>query len=63
MGAIRIKNALNRSETAGEKKMLERLIDTESQKIVLKPGHEYFSSSHADVLSNRLLRKTKVLTY
>lgn len=58
---MRIKNALARanSNVLKEGKMLEQLVDTKKQKVVLKPDHEYFSSSHTDVFQNRLLDKAK----
>ncbi|TNV88166.1 hypothetical protein FGO68_gene13672 [Halteria grandinella] len=37
-----------------EKSKLDQIMDAQKQKIVLNPNHEYFSSSHLDVMQGRL---------
>lgn len=46
-----------------EKRKLDGIINAEKQKIVLNPNHEYFSSSHLDVMANRLNAVKRLSAY
>jgi hypothetical protein len=44
-----------------EKNILEKIINKDRQKVIIKSDHEYFSNSTPDVFENRLIDKMKTV--
>lgn len=60
---VRIRAVLNDHLRPKEKdrNILEKIINKERQKVVIKSDHEYFSNSTPDVFENRLQEKVKTV--
>ena len=60
---MKIRALLNEHDRRKEqdKNILERIINKEKQKVIIKSDHEFFSNSTPDVFENRLVKKMKTV--
>jgi len=60
---LKIRALLNEQHSKKEqdKNILEKILNKEKQKVIIKSDHEFFSNSTPDVFENRLVKKMKTV--
>lgn len=63
LNIVKIRALLNEQNRRKEqeKNILEKIINKEKQKVIIKSDHEYFSNSTPDVFENRLIEKIRTV--